>query len=372
MKKQIIIYSLFAVVLLVTFLGGCGKDVSDILTSEPAIEEELQETEESVAETTAQTTEAESITEEDTSEVETESLETVAETKETAEAVVEEEATEVTADAVLTDVSMPSTDVISAIGTDSFIVYFSGIDVWGWVDTKSRSDVNIIAAVNTKTRHIQLINTPRDYYVQMPISADLKDKLTHAGLYGVENSVGTLEDLYDIDINYYVRMNFSGFEAIINAVGGVEVYSEKDFTVDPIKHYVEGYTHLNGLEALAFVRERKSFKDGDNQRGRNQMALVQAMAKKVCTPEFLMNYPTIMEQLTDMFRTDIPADLMAALVANQMLDNTEWTVDTFSVTGSSGSEKTYSTPNSKSYVMIPNENDIAKAKELIESVLRNE
>ena len=208
--------------------------------------------------------------------------------------------------------------------------------------------------------------------MQMPISADVKDKLTHAGLYGVENSIGTLENLYGIDIDYYVRMNFSGFEAIINAVGGVDVYSEQDFTVDPIKHYVEGYNHVNGLEALAFVRERKSFADGDNQRGRNQMAMIQAMAKKVCTPEFLLNYPAIMEQLTDMFRTDIPTELMAALVANQMLDNTEWTVDTFSVTGSSGSEKTYSTPNSKSYVMIPNESDVTKAKELIESVLSNE
>lgn len=372
--KYINIQSLFVLVVVSTLLIGCGQKSSDIPMVETVVEEQLQEVEESTEETTTQTTKATENTEEAISEAETESTETVTETEEpeTNVAANESETDTSTVEAVLPEAVLPSTDTVSAIDTDSFIVYFSGIDVWGWVDTKSRSDVNIIAAVNTKTRHIQLINTPRDYYVQMPISTDLKDKLTHAGLYGVENSVDTLEDLYGIDINYFVRMNFSGFEAIINAVGGVDVYSEKDFTVDPIKHYVEGYNHLNGLEALAFVRERKSFKDGDNQRGRNQMALVQAMAKKVCTPEFLMNYPTIMEQLTDMFRTDIPAEMMAALVANQMLDNTEWTVDTFSVTGSSGSEKTYSTPNSKSYVMIPNESDVTKAKELIESVLINE
>lgn len=119
----------------------------------------------------------------------------------------------------------------------NFVLYFSGIDVWGWTDTKSRSDVNIIAVVNTNTRHIQLVNTPRDYYVELPISNGAKDKLTHAGLYGVENSMGALEMLYGIDIDYYLRMNFSGFEKIIDTMGGIDVYSEYEFTVDPIKHY---------------------------------------------------------------------------------------------------------------------------------------
>lgn len=289
----------------------------------------------------------------------------------TEEAVIEEETEETgtNADTEAVENTEPTEEAETAAELGSFVVYLSGIDVWGWVDTQSRSDVNIIAAVNTETRHIQLINTPRDYYVQMPISDEIKDKLTHAGLYGVENSMGTLENLYGIDIDYYLKMNFSGFEAIIDAVGGVDVYSEYDFTVEPIKHYMEGYNHLTGLEALAFVRERKSFASGDNQRGRNQMALVQAMTKKVCTPEFLLNYSDVMEQLTDMFRTDIPAELIVDLVKNQLLDDTEWTVDIFSVTGVGGSEKTYSSPNSNSYVMIPDEGDVAEAKQLIEGVM---
>ena len=237
----------------------------------------------------------------------------------------------------------------------TFVLYFSGIDVWGWTDTKSRSDVNIIAAVNTETRHVQLINTPRDYFVEMPISNGAKDKLTHAGLYGVENSVGTLEKLYDVDIDYYLRVNFSGFEAIIDTLGGVDVYSEYDFTVDPIKHYTEGYNHLTGL--------------GDNQRGRNQMAMLQALIKKVCSIEFLENYNEVMDELTDMYRTNIPDELLKDLVFNQLMDGTEWTVDIYSVTGSGGSEKTYSAPNSAAYVMIPNDNDVAQAKSLIEAVL---
>lgn len=251
----------------------------------------------------------------------------------------------------------------------TFVVYFSGIDVWGWTDTKSRSDVNIIAAVNTNTRHIQLINTPRDYYVEMPISNGAKDKLTHAGLYGVENSMGTLSMLYDIDIDYYLRVNFSGFEAIIDEMGGVDVYSEYDFTVDPIKHYTEGYNHLTGLEALAFVRERHAFSSGDNQRGRNQMALLNAMIQKVCSADFLANHDKIIEDLTDMYRTNIPDDVIAGLIFNQLFNNETWTVDSYAVTGTGGTETTYSTPDSAGYVMIPNDADVEQAKELLQSVL---
>ncbi len=318
LKRKISIMLIITIFLMSSLIGGCGKKNVD--------------------------------TADGTEEIFAEQSETTAETEQQTEIV--------------------ETEVEEKKDLGTFVLYFSGIDVWGWTDTKSRSDVNIIAAVNTETRHVQLINTPRDYFVEMPISNGVKDKLTHAGLYGVENSVGTLEKLYDINIDYYLRVNFSGFEAIIDTLGGVEVYSEYDFTVDPIKHYTEGYNHLTGLEALAFVRERHAFASGDNQRGRNQMAMLQALIKKVCSIEFLENYNEVMDELTDMYRTNIPDELLKDMVFNQILDGTEWTIDTYSVTGSSGSEKTYSAPNSAAYVMIPNDNDVEQAKSLIESVLR--
>ncbi len=289
------------------------------------------------------------------------------EENETHEEETQEETKEVTEKEAEVEEEPEEELIAKDLGT--FIFYFSGIDVWGWTDTQSRSDVNIIAAVNTNTRHIQLINTPRDYYVEMPISNGMKDKLTHAGIYGIDNSMGTLNMLYGIQIDYYLRMNFSGFEKIIDTLGGVDVYSEYDFTVDPIKHYTQGYNHLTGLEALAFVRERHAFANGDNQRGRNQMAMIQAMIKKVCSPEFLLNYSTIKEELVDMYRTNMPDEMLLQLITNQLVDDTEWTVDTYSVTGSGGSEVTYSTPGSAAYVMIPNESDIAEAKRLMEAVL---
>ena len=161
LKRRISLMLLITIFLMSSLVVGCGKkNVNTVSTKEDALVEETEESEK-----------------------------------------IEQE----------TEIVQTENEEKKNLGT--FVLYFSGIDVWGWTDTKSRSDVNIIAAVNTETRHVQLINTPRDYFVEMPISNGAKDKLTHAGLYGVENSVGTLEKLYDVDIDYYLRVNFSGFEA---------------------------------------------------------------------------------------------------------------------------------------------------------------
>lgn len=343
-KKYGMIGLLLVFVLTIGLVSACGK-------AEP------------VAEVSSETSlQEEAISEEAVVATETEVLEEVA-LANTEKEIQKSEVVAPPKETPLTD----TTKKPHELGT--FVLYFSGIDVWGWTDIKSRSDVNIIAVVNTNTRHIQLINTPRDYYVALPISNGAKDKLTHAGLYGVENSKGALEMLYGVDIDYYVRMNFSGFEKIIDTMGGVDVYSEYDFTVEPIKHYEKGYNHLTGLEALAFVRERHAFASGDNQRGRNQMALVQAMIKKVCSIDFLKNYEKIMGELTDFYRTNVNSELVASLIFNQMTDSTAWRVDTFSVTGTGGKEATYSAPKSVGYVMHPNKDDVAKATELMNAVL---
>jgi len=252
---------------------------------------------------------------------------------------------------------------------DQFVVYISGIDVWGHVSINSRSDVNILAIVNTETKQVQLINTPRDYYVDLPNSNGAKDKLTHAALYGVDNSIGALENLYGVEIDYFVRMNFSGFEAIIDSLGGIDVYSEQDFTVEPIKHYVKGMNHLTGLEALAFARERYSFKDGDNQRGRNQMAVITAMLDKLMSPELLYNYADVLTALEDTFQTNMTPEEVYELVKMELVNPGGWTVDTFAVTGSGSKSTTFTMPNTTTYVMLPDEEDIAVAKEKILSVL---
>ena len=252
---------------------------------------------------------------------------------------------------------------------NQFVVYISGIDTFGDVSVRRRSDVNILAVVNTKTKHIQLINTPRDYYIEHPKSNGVKDKLTHAGLYGVENSIGALENLYGVKINYYVRMNFSGFEDIIDAMGGIDVYSDKDFTVEPVKHYTVGVNHLSGIEALAFARERHAFAAGDIQRGQNQMKVIIAMINKLSSKDVLYNYSNVLDGIAGTFQTDMASDDIYTLVKKQLVDNTKYTIDSYSVTGTGDSCTTYSTPKTKVWVMQPNMDEVEHAKGLINSVL---
>lgn len=157
---------------------------------------------------------------------------------------------------------------------ERFVVYLSGSDTFGPVSTLARSDVNILAAVNTREKRLFLLATPRDFYVSFSQTGGAMDKLTHAGIYGVEASVDALETLYGVDIAYYLRMNFTGFVEVIDALGGVSVYSDREFTVENIRTYQQGYNQLTGIEALAFARERMSFPEGDYQRAKNQMEVI--------------------------------------------------------------------------------------------------
>ncbi len=253
----------------------------------------------------------------------------------------------------------------------TFLVYVSGIDTYGSVNVKSRSDVNILAAVNTKTGTVQLINTPRDYFVAFPEKNNAKDKLTHAGIYGIDCSISTLEQLYGQKIDYYVRMNFSGFEGIIDAMGGVDVESDYAFSVDGYS-YVKGTNHLNGAQALRFARERHSFSEGDVQRGKNQMAVITAVIKKAASADTLKNFNSIMNQLSGTFQTNMPTETMYSLVSKQLSSGTSWNVESYTVTGTgSMSTETYSMPGRNLYVMIPDQTTVDQAKTLINNVLNS-
>ncbi len=272
------------------------------------------------------------------------------------------------------EVKIPIKDDTSS--TDStkdgtFLVYVSGIDTYGSVNVKSRSDVNILAAVNTKTGTVQLINTPRDYFVAFPEKNNAKDKLTHAGIYGIDCSISTLEQLYGQKIDYYVRMNFSGFEGIIDAMGGIDVESDYAFSVDGYS-YVKGTNHLNGAQALRFARERHSFSEGDVQRGKNQMAVITAVIKKAASADTLKNFNSIMNQLSGTFQTNMPTETMYSLVSKQLSSGTSWNVESYTVTGTgSMSTETYSMPGRNLYVMIPDQTTVDQAKTLINNVLNS-
>lgn len=254
------------------------------------------------------------------------------------------------------------------ITKDAFNVYISGIDVAGDVTTKSRSDVNIIMSINPSTKQILLLSTPRDYYVPLSISGGIKDKLTHAGLYGVDVSMDTLGQLYGIDIDYFVRMNFTGFTDIINILGGIEVYSEYSFSAKGY-HFKSGYNSLMGDAALVFARERKSFASGDNQRGKNQMEVIKAVIEKVEGSALLNNYTTILESVSDCMQTDISLKEISKLVKMQLNSNKKWNIVSYSVTGSGQSQYTFTVPNARAYVMEPNQTTVDEAKNLLKRVI---
>ena len=268
------------------------------------------------------------------------------------------------------------------IGTDSsltnepFTVYISGIDTYGEVTETSRSDVNIIAVVNPKTHQILLITTPRDSYVplygpssQIPeYSQGSMDKLTHAGVYGIETSMETLGKLYDTDINYYVRLNFTSLIDIVDILGGIDVDSEFAFTTGDESGAVvevhEGTNHFDGKQALAFSRERHALEDGDNQRGKNQQAVITAMLKKVISPTMLLRASTLMNQVSKDVEMNVTQSQLNALIRNQLRTNADWTIQSVALSGEGGQDYCYSAPDQLLYVMYPDETELQKIIDL--------
>ncbi len=255
---------------------------------------------------------------------------------------------------------------------DVFNIYVSGMDEYGKVSKVSRSDVNMVITVNPKTRQILLTNIPRDYYVQLHDTTGYKDKLTHAGNYGIDTSVATIEDLLGIKINYYIKVNFSSLVKIVNALGGVDVYSEYDFQSWNGYNFSKGYNKVNGKQALAFVRERKTFNQGDNQRGKNQQAMIEAIFRKCTNPSIVVKYNSLLNSLEDSMITNMPMKSIKKLAKMQLVNNQKWTITSNSLTGKGSMEYTYTYGYQSLYVTIPDEDSVKLSKELIAKVTNGE
>ena len=269
--------------------------------------------------------------------------------------------------------STPIEPITTANGGKVYTIYLSGIDTRGEMTAKSRSDVNIIATVNTDTHEILLVSTPRDYFVPLSISGGAPDKLTHAGIYGIDVCMDTLGMLYDIDINYYFRINFGGFVKVIDALGGITVNSDYDFDSKNILgyHFNKGENYLNGEQALIFARERYAFQEGDRQRGKNQMEVIRGVVKKALSPEILTSYSSILSSLDGCFGTNITYEEIAQILQQQLTNGGDWTIVSYSVNGTGATEKPYSM-SQKAYVMVPDYDTVNKAKSLMEKVRNGE
>ncbi len=257
---------------------------------------------------------------------------------------------------------------------EAFTVYISGTDTYGHISTSGRSDVNILATVNPKTKQVLLTTTPRDYYVTLPgVSNGAYDKLTHAGNYGVDCSMRTLAELYGIEVDHYVKVNFTSVVKMVEALGGVEVYSEYEFDSIYGYHYVKGWnTITDGEEALAFVRERKNLPGGDNQRGKNQQAMITAMLKKAMSPAIIANYTSLIGSLSGNFETSLTTNDITNLIKKVLQEGFDWNIVSQSVSGFDSNGLCYSSGDYVLYVMEQNPESIAAAKAQIQKVYDGE
>lgn len=251
---------------------------------------------------------------------------------------------------------------------DSFNILISGIDTYGSITKVSRSDVNILVTVNPSTHNILLTSIPRDYYVLIPEFNEY-DKLTHAGIYGIETSVSTIENLLDTKINYYVKVNFTSVIDIVDAIGGITVNSSYDFTTPDGYHFTKGTNELDGEEALSFARERKSFADGDRVRGENQELILTAIINKAMSASIITDYVALLNALSDKFVTNITDEEITDFIKKQISEMPSWTIDSISLDGTDAYDYTYSYQKQKLYVMKPYQESIINAQERINSTL---
>ncbi|MGQ7420723.1 LCP family glycopolymer transferase CpsA [Streptococcus suis] len=258
------------------------------------------------------------------------------------------------------------------VSGDSFNIYISGIDTYGPISSVSRSDVNIIMTINRATHKILLTTTPRDSYVAIADGGQNQyDKLTHAGIYGVNSSVHTLENLYGINISNYIRLNFTSFLQLIDLVGGIDVENTQEFTsLHGNYHFSVGRIHMDAEQALGFVRERYSLEGGDNDRGQNQEKVISALIKKLSSPENLHNYRAILNSLEGSIQTDLSIKTIIELVNTQLESGTQFTVESQALAGSGRTDlPSYAMPDSQLYMLEINQESLEQAKTAIQSVL---
>lgn len=255
-----------------------------------------------------------------------------------------------------------------SIKNTSFNVLISGMDSYGTINKTTRNDVNMIATINPNTNKVLLTSIPRDYYVQLHGKTGYKDKLTHAGIYGINTVVQTIEDLFGIDINYYVRVNFTTVESLVNTIGPIEIYSDKAMSLDGCK-YVVGTNTVNGKCALRFARERHSYVEGDNHRIKNQQEVIKGIFNKLSKSAMVVtDYTSILDSLDGKFATNMDMKDITAFIKYELEDITKYEILDTQVTGTGSMELTYSYPHQKLYVMFPSEQSVESAKEYINKI----
>lgn len=251
---------------------------------------------------------------------------------------------------------------------EPFNVYISGIDTSGAIGTVARSDVNMIMTVNPNTKQILLTSIPRDMYLPLHTYGEM-DKLTHSGIYGIQETTATVEDWLGIDINYYIRVNFTTLTDVVDAIGGVDVEAAYDFS-SSVYNYKTGINHLNGDAALYFARERKSLPGGDSERIMNQQRVLTAIIDKLTSSTVILTkYTQLLDAVDDKMQTSLNESDISAIVKAQLKDMGEWEIINNSVLGIGSMDETYSMPGRKLSVVIPDVESVIGTQKQISQIM---
>ncbi len=257
------------------------------------------------------------------------------------------------------------------ITQDSFILYISGVDSYGNVNTsRGRSDLNILAVINPKTNHILVVYNPNDYYLTIE-QDDLKEKLANTGIYGIDKSIKSLEDLYDIDINHYLKINFNDLVQVVDIIGGIDIDSDESYVINSTLEINTGKNHFSAQEALQYARFGRVSKTDDNIRVESQQQVITAILDKLTKEEVLIkDYNSILSNLEGSLETDLATNMITSLIKYQLDKAPTWYADGVAVNGTLSEEYIYSLGDGyeKRNVLIPNQDSINSAKERINSV----
>ncbi len=287
------------------------------------------------------------------------------------------EAPEATPEPTPTPTPEPTPEPIKYGEDRPLVFYLSGMDKSGKeIEYNAHADVNILMAFNPMTKQVLLVSTPRDTFVTN-FALGGGDKLTHCAIQGVPNSIKALEYLYKTHVDNYCRLNFTGFEELVDLIGGITVDNPSTFTTDPDNggHYFEeGILELNGYQALCYARERHAFGDGDLARGRNQVRVLTAMLDKAKSDSasILMNYSEILDALAGTFETDLTSDQISDLVKVALKSLNDWEIKSYSTWGGSGIRTVASMGSQEVAIIWPNAKSVAFASQLLEMITNGE
>lgn len=256
--------------------------------------------------------------------------------------------------------------------TKPFTIFFGGNDTTGALSLEGRTDVNMTVTVNPNTHQILISNLPRDSWVKNPYYNDKRDKLTHLGLVGIDNTLKGLGDIYGIEIPNYVIVNFDTFMVIIQALKGVTIDNPYAFTAIDGQYFPEGTIGLDGAGALMYVRERQNLPDGDFGRNMHQQIVMRAMIEKLCSPDIMMQINSIIDGMNGMFLTNISMNSIWALVNKQLDEGIEWNIVNYHVGGETGMEICASATGQYLSVVYPYDNQIEFVRNEIQKVMDGE